>query len=502
MQDVFSAVWRACDTFRGLVDPSMYKEYVLTMLFLKYLSDLHRGRVAELQQKYAADPATQAERVQRALRHERFQVPEVSTFGYLFDRRKADNIGELINVAFQQLEDANRAHLEGVFRSIDFNSEAQLGQVRDRNRRLKLLLEDFAAIDLEPSHLESNDVIGDVYEYLIYRFAAGAGKKAGEFYTPSAVSSLLARLVDPQPGDRICDPACGSGSLLIRVGKQVGSRNFSLYGQEVNGSTYALARQNMVLHDMDDAQIKWGDTLNNPQLLEDDKLMRFNVVVANPPFSLDKWGAESASKDRYSRFWRGVPPKSKGDFAFLSHMIETTYPTDGRVGVILPHGVLFRASSEGAIRKQLLKEGLVEAIIGLPADLFYGTNIATAIILLRRNRTTSDVLFIDASTLYKETRNKNVLLLEHANRIVAAVQAFRAAPEAEAGVIEQGFAYRASLERIEEESYNLNIARYVDTFKAEAPIDIAAVQKRLQQTEDELTQVRAKMREFLNLIKE
>jgi type I restriction enzyme M protein len=229
--------------------------------------------------------------------------------------------------------------------------------------------------------------------------------------------------------------------------------------------------------------------------------MKFNVVVANPPFSLDKWGAETAAKDRYNRFWRGIPPKSKGDFAFLSHMIETTYPTDGRVGVILPHGVLFRASSEGAIRKQLLKDGLIEAIVGLPANLFYGTGIATAIILLRRNRATSDVLFIDASTLYKETRNKNELLLEHADRIVATVAAFRAAPDAPAGVIEKGFAYRASPERLEEEGYNLNIARYVDTFEAEPTIDLTAVQQRLETTEAELVKVRAKMREFLNLIK-
>ena len=235
------------------------------------------------------------------------------------------------------------------------------------------------------------DVIGNAYEYLIGKFAADAGKKAGEFYTPPEVSTLLARLLDPQPGERICDPACGSGSLLIKCAKQVGSDNYAIYGQEVNGSTWALCMMNMLLHNMQvtTSNIRWSDTLRDPQLREGDDLMHFNVVVANPPFSLDKWGADDAAADRYGRFWRGVPPKSKGDYAFISHMIEVTYrdaDQNGRVGVIVPHGVLFRGSSEGRIRQQLIDENLLDAVIGLPANLFYGTGIPAAILIFKRQQ--------------------------------------------------------------------------------------------------------------------
>jgi len=505
-QKILNAVWRACDSFRGVIDPGFYKDYILTFLFVKYLSDLWKERTQHYEALYATDPDT-ATRVRRALRNERFQVPEESTYEYLFAHRNDDqpNIGQTINVALQALEDANGTALDGVFRSIDFNSEAIMGKEKERKRRLKSLIEDFQNIDLTPSHLTSDDIIGDVYEYLIAYFASDAGKKAGEFYTPAPVSRLLARLVDPQPGDRICDPTCGSASLLMRVGQEVKNRhhtdNFSLYGQELNGGTFSLARMNMMLHGFDGANIKWGDTINDPQLLENDTLMRFNVCVANPPFSLDKWGAENAAGDRYKRFWRGVPPKSKGDFAFFSHMIQTSLPDVGRGGVILPHGVLFRGSSEGHIRRQLLEEGLLEAIVSLPGNMFYGTGIPTAILLFRRQRATSDVLFIDASQCYKETRNQNVITPEHIERIVAIVEAFRSQPESEAGVLEAKFAYRASLAEIAENGFNLNIARYVDTFEAQTEVDLPAVQIELESIETELADVRRRMQEFLQEIK-
>ena len=238
--EIENIVWRACDTFRGAIDPSEYKNYILTMLFVKYLSDLAKEKRAEYTQRYGDE----VERVNRAMSRERFVIPSQCDFDYLYSKRDAANIGELINSALQSIEDENKGKLENVFRNIDFNSEPALGQTRDRNRRLKNLLEDFALLDLRPSHLEDRDVIGDVYEYLIGRFAAGAGKKAGEFYTPPEVSTVLAKLLNAQPGDKICDPACGSGSLLIKVAKQVGSDNFSLAGQESNGSTWALCKMN------------------------------------------------------------------------------------------------------------------------------------------------------------------------------------------------------------------------------------------------------------------
>jgi len=500
-KEINNIVWKACDTFRGTIDATQYKDYILTMLFLKYVTDVWKDKKASYAEKYKGDEV----RVERALRNERFQVPNECTFDYLFEKRNENNLGDLINIALERLEDANRSKLERVFRNIDFNSEANLGQTKDRNRRLKNLLVDFSAMDLQPSHLEGNDIIGDAYEYLIARFASDAGKKAGEFYTPSEVSTLLAKLIDPQPGNRICDPACGSGSLLIKVAKEVGNNNFSLYGQENNGSTWALARMNMFLHEMDNADIEWGDTLNNPRLLEEDQLMKFNIVVANPPFSLDKWGAENAIADQYNRFHRGVPPKSKGDYAFITHMIETTYEDIGKVGVIVPHGVLFRGSSEGKIREQLIKENLLEAVIGLPANLFFGTGIPAAILIFNRGKgKNNDVLFIDASREYQEGKNQNRLRTEgeknDIKHIVDTYKAFKAAaPLAteEGALIEDKYAYRATLKEIEENDYNLNIPRYVDTFEEEAPVDIAATQVEIGRLKKELDSVESKMNEYL-----
>lgn len=491
--EINNIVWKACDTFRGVIDPSQYKDYILTMLFVKYVSDVWKDKRSFYAEKYKND----AVRIERALRNERFQVPETCTFDYLFENRNAANVGELINTALESMEDANRSKLERVFRNIDFNSEANLGQTKDRNRRLKNLLVDFSALDLQPSHLENNDVIGDAYEYLIERFASDAGKKAGEFYTPAQVSKLLAKLIDPQPGDRIIDPTCGSGSLLIKTSKEVGSNNFSLYGQEINGSTWALARMNMFLHEIDNADIQWGDTLNNPKLLEGDNLLKGNKVVANPPFSLDKWGAENALTDQFKRFHRGVPPQSKGDYAFISHMIESTYEDTGKVGVILPHGVLFRSSSEGKIRKQLIEENLLEAVVGLPANLFFGTTIPAVILIFNRaKRKNKDVLFVDASQSYEGGKNQNRLRDSDIEKIVTTYKAYQKAKPltTEVGeVIEEKYAYRATLNELEENEYNLNIPRYVDTFVEDEEVDIPATQNNISKLKKELGVVEQQM---------
>jgi type I restriction enzyme M protein len=237
-------------------------------------------------------------------------LPEGADFYALYEQRNAPSLGELINIALEQIEDANKEKLDGVFRNIDFNSEAALGRTRQRNERLKLLLQDFhdPRLDLRPSRVGDLDIIGDAYEYLIERFASDAGKKAGEFYTPAGVSQLLAELLDPRPGERLCDPAGGSGSLAIKCVKHIGSPDYALYLQEANGATWALCMMNMFLHNVNVTvdNVKWADTLRDPRLLTDSQaLMRFNVVMANPPFSLDKWGAEGAAADPYGRFHRG-----------------------------------------------------------------------------------------------------------------------------------------------------------------------------------------------------
>jgi type I restriction enzyme M protein len=492
--EINNVLWRACDTFRGVVDPSDYKNYVLTMLFLKYVSDVWKEHRAEFETRYPDDP----EMVARQLKRERFILDEEASFDYLFDRRGAENIGELVDIALAKIEDDNRGKLEGVFRNISFNSD-NLGRTKDRNRRLKTLLEDFnnEKLDLRPSVI-SEDIIGNGYMYLIERFAAEAGKKGGEFYTPTSVSILLAKLVAPKAGDRICDPACGSCSLLIRVGDEVRdakgnpSRDYSLFGQESNGSTWALGRMNLFLHEKDAADIRWADTINSPQLLEGDTLMKFNVVVANPPFSLDKWGADYAAGDPFGRFARGIPPKSKGDYAFILHMIETARPREGRVAVIVPHGVLFRGGSEGKIRRALIEENILDTVIGLPENLFFGTGIPAAVLLFDRRReaqgrrsSTTDVVFVDASQSYSPGKSQSFLTAEHIDRIVNVVRERRS---------ELRFSSVVSVADIRENQYNLNIPRYLDTSEEEQLVDLSTIQVEIEQIEDELRSVRAALR--------
>lgn len=496
--DINKVVWKACDTFRGVIDPSQYKDYILTMLFLKYVSDVNKSKYNEYLERYERD----ADRAKRAMRHERFVVPDNSTFDYLYEHRNNTNIGELIDIALADLEEANREKLSsedgsGIFRNISFNS-SNLGEAKDKNTRLKNLLIDFSDEKLvfDESHLENNDVIGDAYMYLIEHFASDAGKKAGEFFTPKEVSSLLAKLTKSQPGARICDPTCGSGSLLIKAGKEVGGNNFSLYGQELNGSTWALAMMNMLLHGFDSATIRWGDTLRNPKLKDGDALMKFDTVVANPPFSLDKWGAEDAESDQYSRFWRGTPPKSKGDWAFISHMIEVAYEGRGKVGVVVPHGVLFRGSSEGKIRQQTIDENILEAVIGLPANLFFGTGIPAAIVIFNKGKKSDDVLFIDASREFENGKNQNRLRPEDIDHIVDVYRKFTEG-RLSAGVAEEKYAYVATRVEVAENDYNLNIPRYVDTYEEEEEIDIIAVQREIDTLEAELTEVQAKMKGYL-----
>lgn len=510
-KDINNAVWKACDTFRGSIDPSIYKDYVLTMLFVKYLSDVNDDKYAAHLAKYNGD----MERAERAMKHERFVVPESSHFNYLFDHRNELNIGELIDIALEDLVEANRDKLysedgAGIFQNINFNSTV-LGDTKDKNTRLKNLLMDFnnEKLDLRPSHLEGNDIIGGAYMFLIENFASDAGKKAGEFFTPKEVSTLIAKLTKSKPGSRICDPTCGSASLLIKAGEEVGSDNFSLFGQEANGSTWALAVMNMFLHGFDNATIRWGDTIRNPKLKVGDALMKFDTVVANPPFSLDKWGKSDDKEenkasdsfdpetDKYNRFWRGTPPKSKGDWAFISHMIETAYEGTGKVGVVVPHGVLFRGSSEGKIRQKTIEENILEAVIGLPANLFFGTGIPAAILIFNKGKDKNkNVLFIDASKQFESAKNQNKLRDSDIEHIVDTYQKFNEG-KLNASIVEDKFSYVATFKEIQENEFNLNIPRYVDTFEEETEVDIEKVQDEIDLLEIDLANVQKEIKNHL-----
>lgn len=509
-QDIKTTVWNACDTFRGVIDPSQYKDYVLTMLFIKYISDVNKEKREEYAKRYGGDKV----RIDRAMAAERFIIPETSTFDYLYDHRNESNIGSLIDIALADLEESNRSKLigdggSGVFRNISFNS-SNLGSEKEKNARLKELLNDFSKLDLMPSHLADKDSIGDAYEFLIAAFASDAGKKAGEFFTPSEVSQLLARLTRGEKGATIYDPTCGSGSLLVKAAYQVEDLNVALYGQENNGSTWALAVMNMFLHGFDSANIRWGDTIRNPlHTASSNSLMKFDIVVANPPFSLKKWGKDVADNDPYNRFWRGVPPVSRGDWAFVTHMIESAKEKTGKVGVVVPHGVLFRGSSEGLIRQKVIEENLLEAVIGLPSNLFYGTGIPAAIMIFNKARASGtadfdsaqsvenkNVLFIDASAHYQSGTNQNVLREEDIQKVVETYEKFKS-NNLEPGVLEDKYSYIATFEEIKENDFNLNIPRYVDTFEEEEPVDMKAVAREINDLEKELAEVQKEMTKYL-----
>ena len=487
--EINKAVWDACDTFRGVISADTYKDFILTMLFLKYLSDMYRDEYNTLMAEYG-----DADLVKELMSNQRFVLPDGASFWDLYELRHQPGNGQRIDEALHAIEEANGNKLKNVFQDISFNTD-RLGNEKKKNELLRHLLEDFGkeVMNLSPSRVGSLDVIGNAYEFLIKHFAADAGASAGEFYTPPEVSTLLATILEPVEGDAICDPACGSGSLLIKCGamarKNSGSRNYELFGQEAIGSTWALAKMNMFLHGEDNHRIEWGDTLRHPLLLDDKgNLLRFDVVTANPPFSLSKWGHEDATDDPHGRYHRGVPPKTKGDYAFITHMIETLKNDTGRMGVVVPHGVLFRASSEGKIRQQLIEENLLDTVIGLPEKLFFGTGIPAAILLFKKNKTDDTVLFIDASNEFKSGKNQNQLTEDNIAKIIETYKARESVDK---------YAYLASFDEIKENDFNLNIPRYVDTFEEEAKIDLDAVRTERLELKAELDTLETEMAGFL-----
>ena len=514
--DIKKALWAGANTFRDNIDAANYKDYVLSMFFVKYLSDTYAESVDELKEKYDGI------RLERQIENLPFSLKREFTFDYLHENQFAPDIGNKICEALTGIESSNDI-LTGIFRGIDFNSESNLGKKEQKNPILRNLLNDFADLDLRPSHIEtkegqvSADVIGDAYEYMIGEFATLAGKRAGSFFTPQQVSEIMAQIVSPKENDRIYDPTCGSGSLLIRAARKGGFDKVQIYGQEVNPSAISMARMNMFIHDIRDANIKWGDTLANPQHLDSDgNLMKFECIVANMPFSKDKWaegfnpGGEvsvdeertttskkngkkvefkmESNLDRWHRFDLGVPPASKGDWAFLLHMIASM-SGNGRVAAVAPHGVLFRGASEGRIRQSIIEKNLVDAVIGLPENLFYGTSIPACIIVFRKGRTSTDVLFVDASKEFKKDKAKNVLEPANIIKIVETYQAFRNGGNAE---IEK-YSHVATLDEIAENEYNLNIPRYVDTFEEEEIINIDEVNAEIADLKTRIAEVEKQM---------
>jgi type I restriction enzyme M protein len=487
-----AALWAACDIFRGVIDPSVYKDYVLPMFFLKYISDNWQDQHDAYKAQYGD---TAPDLIDELLKTERFILPPGASFDALFAARFEPGNGERIDRALHAIEDANIAKLRDAFQHVGFNSNI-LGDERQKNEILRHLLEHFAKpeLDLRPSRIGDVALVGNAYEYLISQFASSSGKTAGEFYTPPEISSLVARLMAPQEGDQICDPACGSGSLLLKcsrlIRERTGSRRYELYGQEAIGSTWALAKMNMFMHGEDNHRIEWGDTLRNPRLLtsQGTSLKHFDVVVANPPFSLEKWGQHVAEMDKFGRFRRGVPPRTKGDYAFILHMVETMKPQSGRMAVVVSHGILFRGASEARIRRKLIEENLLDAVIGLPEKLFYGTGIPAAVLVFRKSKADDKVLFIDASRDFRPGKNQNLLRESDMRRVLDAYEARQSV---------ERYAFLATPSDIASNDFNLNIPLYVDTAGKAVEIDMAQVRREREGLKTEWVGIEKQMAGYL-----
>jgi type I restriction enzyme M protein len=444
--ELYSSLWASCDELRGGMDASQYKDYVLTLLFMKYVSD-----------KYKGDP------------YGMIVVPEGASFDDMVALKGDKEVGDKINKIIARLAEEN--DLKGVIDVADFNDEDKLGKGKEMIDRLSKLIGIFEGLDLSANRADGDDLLGDAYEYLMRHFATESGKSKGQFYTPAEVSQILAKVIgisEDTPQDAsVYDPTCGSGSLLLKASDQA-PRGLSIFGQEMDNATSALARMNMILHNNETAAIWKGNTLSDPQWKDDNgQLKTFDFAVANPPFSNKNWTSGlNPEADEFGRFVWGIPPEKNGDYAFLLHIIKSLKST-GRGAVILPHGVLFRGNAEARIRENLIKQGYIKGIIGLPANLFYGTGIPACIIVIDKENahTRKGIFMVDASKGFMKDGNKNRLRAQDIHKIVDVFTHQRELP---------GYSRMVSVSEIAANDYNLNIPRYIDSSEAEDLHDLSA----------------------------
>ena len=473
-QQLKPMLWEAANILRGRVDASDFKAYVFPLLFLKRISDVYDEERAEAlaesgnDEDYAALPE-----------HHRFQIPEGCHWSDL--RSRTTNVGQAIQHSARGIEKSNPNTLYGIFGDVQWTNKDRLP-----DDLLVNLIDHFSALDLSNKSV-STDVLGDAYEYLIKKFADLTNKKAGEFYTPRSIVSLMVNILDPKPAETIYDPACGTGGMLLetlhhvkRSGGDPRTMLGKLYGQEKNLTTAAIARMNLFLHGAEDFEIVRGDTLRAPAFFAGDKISTFDCVIANPPFSLSNWGRDEWSSDPFGRNIAGTPPAKTADWAWLQHMLASMAPRTGRIAVVLPHGALFRAGAEGKIRSNVLEMDVIEAVIGLGPNLFYGTGLAACIVIARRNKpahSKGKVLLLDGSELFRRGRNQNTLEPDHSAELHRLYQNFQDV---------EGLAHVASLDEIRANSGSLNISYYVTK-----PLDdnIPTIEEATQALKSALTDV-------------
>lgn len=463
------------------------RDYIVAVLFLRLLSDWYKDTLNEHRRKYRGDEI----RVARAMRRERFIVPEGCTFAHLYAQREVVHLGESINTTFRRLEEANRHKLEGVFFSTDFNSE-DLGPSDKRNAGLRSLLETVEGLGAE-TEVAPAQWIGDLADILLYEFAEDAARRQEAFYTQPDISTLITLLLQPAQGDRIYDPYCGCGALLIRAARAIKSTDFALFGNGPANSTWALCKLNLIIQGMDDARITKGDPLRNPILADDDTLQKFNVVVADPASLIADWDSETLERDRLNRFRRGIPPKGSRDFVSITHVVESMNPVDGRACIVVPLGALFRGGNEGLIRERLIDENLLDGVVRLPPNLLFGTAIPVALLLFKANRSDKSVLFIDASRGCSNEKNRNRLRDEDIEKIVSAWQSRTELAQ---------YSHLASYEEVEVNEFNLHMPLYVKSSEDEEEVDSSTLEAIIADLEGRQVQAREDLASALRKLRE
>lgn len=480
LQTLEKNIWEVTNIFKGYLDILASKDYILTFLFFKYIDDMYNYN-----NKYGDENI--------------IHIPYNSSYEYVYKNRNEDNIGKIINESLKNIEAQNQEQLNGIFKDINYDSELIHGPIKEKNKNLKILIEKFYEIKLDPDHIDEIS-LGQLYELLIDKYYADSSKTGADLHTPHDISKLISELLEVKSTDSIYDPTVGTGSLLITTAMKLKKKymdsgdptkqSFSLYAQEINRNAYISCKMNIFIHGIHNhlKSLQWGDTLIEPKILKNNQLMKFNVIVSHPPFST-KNSSYINKKDPFDRFKRGIPPESKSDYAFISHIVSSMNEENGTAAIIMPLGVLFRGGAEREIRKSLIEENLIDAIIVLPNNMLYNTSIPIVIIIFKKQRNKNGILFIDASQEFikndqKKINRKNKIDNHAITKIVNIYKKY---------INEEQFSYFANKQEIRNNDYNLNITRYVKTLEKEEELKIQDINEQITKIQTNLFNTQTKI---------